>query len=199
MSRVPRPRTHDTDEILDAARGVVLAEGVRAATLDRIVRVSGAPKGSIYHRFPTLADLLGAMWIRAVHRSQGAFLAALDADPPGEAAVAAGLAIFDFARTDADDARLLAALRREDLVREVSDPALASALATLNGPIAEALTRLARRLHGRAGRAVVERTTLAVVDLPQGAIRRHLLAGEPLPPGARRQLEAAIRAALAAA
>jgi AcrR family transcriptional regulator len=198
MTRVPRPRTHSTDEILDAARGLVLGDGVRAATLDRIVVASGTPKGSIYHRFPTLADLLGSMWVRAVQRSQATFLAALDGDPPLEAAVAAALAIHDFAVSDVEDARLLAALRREDLVREVTDPALAATLEGLNRPIAEGMVALARRLHGRATRAAVERTALAVIDLPQGAVRRHLVAGKPVPVSTRAQLEAAIRAALAA-
>jgi hypothetical protein len=36
----------------------------------------------------------------------------------------------------------------------------------------------------------------AVIDLPIGATRRHLIAGTPLPKTLRRQLEAAVRAAL---
>jgi AcrR family transcriptional regulator len=48
-----------------------------AVTVDRIIDSSGAPKGSIYHRFSTVDDLLAAMWIRAVRRSQAAFLAEL--------------------------------------------------------------------------------------------------------------------------
>ena len=94
------------------------------------------------------------------------------------------------------DARLLAALRREDLVGEVTDPALAVALQQVNDELRSAVTALARRLYGRATRDAIERTTCAVIDLPQGAIRRHLVQGVAVPRGVRSQLAAAIRAAL---
>jgi AcrR family transcriptional regulator len=193
-----RPALHSTDGILDAARELVLEGGARAATVDGIVTASGAPKGSIYHRFGTLDDLLAAMWLRAVRRAQQAFLDALVADDPVEAAVAAGLAQHDFALREPADARLLASLRREDLIVSVTDPDLARSLQDANGRLVEAVVDLTRRLYGRAPRSAVERTTLAVIDLPHGAIRRHLVSGSQLPRGLRRPLEAAIRAALAA-
>lgn len=196
---MPRPRLHTTDGILDAARDLVLERGARAATVDRIVARSGAPKGSVYHRFGTLDDLLAAMWLRAVRRVQTRSFAALEHDDPVEAAVGAALALHDFARSDPADARLLAAIRREDLLGGAEDPELVRALREVNRPLAEATKLLARRLYGRASRAAIERTLTAVSDLPQGAIRRHLIEGRPLPPSLRPQLEAAVRAALAAA
>jgi len=196
---VPRPELHPTDSILDAARTLVLDGGIRAATLDGIVAASGAPKGSIYHRFATLNDLLAAMWIRAVRRARDhAAEKTHEREDPVEAAVAAGLALHDFAVSHPADARLLVAFRREDLVSSVKSPELVEALLTLNTPLEDSLTDLARRLYGRASRTAVEQTALAVVDLPLGAIRRHLVAGTPLPRSLRSQLEAAIRAALVA-
>ena len=44
---------------------------------------------------------------------------------------------------------------------------------------------LARKLYGRATAGAVERTITAVVDLPMGAIRRHLIAETPLPSSLR--------------
>jgi AcrR family transcriptional regulator len=162
------------------ARELVLLEGARAVTVDRIVEVSGAPKGSIYYRFSRVDDLLAAMWIRAVRRSQAAFLAELSRqEEPVEVAVAAGLAVCDFARTAHADARLLAAVRREDLVAAAVDAKLVVEL-----------------LFGRATRETVEWTTCAVIDLPQGAIRRHLIAGNRIPDSVPAQLRAAIPAAL---
>ena len=185
--------------ILDASRDLVLRDGARGVTVDRIVTASGAPKGSVYHRFSTVDDLLAAMWLRAVRRSQDRFLAPLTAGgDPIETAITAGLAIHDFACQEPADARLLAALRREDLVGEITDPGLAVALQEVNERLREALTALARRLYGRATRDSVEWTTCAVIDLPQGAIRRHLVAGVAVPVGVRSQLSAAMRAALAA-
>ena len=184
--------------LLDVSRDLVLRDGARAVTVDRIVAASGAPKGSVYHRFSTVDDLLATMWLRAVRRSQERFLQPLTAGgDPVEAAVTAGLAIHDFAYEEPADARLLAAMRREDLVGEVGDPALAVALQEVNEALRAALTALARRLYGRATRDTVQWTTCAVVDLPQGAIRRHLVAGVAVPDGVRSQLSAAMRAALA--
>ena len=191
---MPRPQLHSTDSILDAARELVLESGARAATLDGIVAASGAPKGSIYHRWPTLNDLLAAMWIRAVRRSQESFLAALGDRDPVDGAVAAALTVHDFAQAHPADARLLASLRRKDLID--SDPALRTSLEELNRPLEAAILELARRLHGRATRTALEQTTFAVIDLPLGAVRRHLIAGTPLPSSLRAQLEAAVRAAL---
>jgi len=179
------------------ARELVLLEGARAVTVDRIVEVSGAPKGSIYYRFSRVDDLLAAMWIRAVRRSQAAFLAELSRqEEPVEVAVAAGLAVCDFARTAHADARLLAAVRREDLVAAAVDAKLVVELRMINEPLRKGVAALARRLFGRATRETVEWTTCAVIDLPQGAIRRHLIAGNRIPDSVPAQLRAAIPAAL---
>ena len=71
-----------------------------------------------------------------------------------------------------------------------------TSLEELNRPLEAAILELARRLHGRATRTALEQTTFAVIDLPLGAVRRHLIAGTPLPSSLRAQLEAAVRAAL---
>ena len=182
---------------MDVARDLVLRAGARAVTVDGIAATSGAPKGSIYHRFATVDDLLAAMWVRAVRRSQEMFLRELGAGgDPVEVAVAAGLAIHDFAQQEPADARLLAAVRREDLAATVTNGPLATELGSINEPITAGLAALAGRLYGHAPRASIERTACAVVALPHGAIRRHLIAGRPIPVTVRPQLRQAIPAAL---
>jgi hypothetical protein len=106
------------------------------------------------------------------------------------------LAIHDFAIERPADARLLAAMRREDLIGEVTDPDLRTALQQVNDRLRDELVLLARRLYGRATAEAVERAACAVIDIPQGAIRRHLVNGTRVPRGLRSQLAAAIRAAL---
>ena len=191
-----RPQLHSEGAILDAARTLVLEVGARSATVTAVAETSGVPKGSIYHRFASLDDLLAEMWIRAVRRSQGAFLEALHAHYPMTAAVEGALALYDFAERERADARLLAALRREDLIERVDSRRLRRELENLNRPLAAGLGELARRLFGRANPGSVEKTILATVDLPMGALRRHLIGGNPLPTSLRHQLEAAVRAAL---
>jgi AcrR family transcriptional regulator len=191
-----RHAVHAPDAMLDAARELVLDGGPRAATVGAIACRSGAPKGSIYHRFASLEDLLGAMWIRAVRRSQALFAAALEHRDPVEAAVAGALSLHAFVEREPADARLLASLRREDLLGSVTSPELLRQLDELNRPVAAAISALARRLSGSASRTAVEQTVFAVIDLPMGATRRHLVDGSPLPATLRPQLEAAVRAAL---
>jgi AcrR family transcriptional regulator len=192
-----RPELHSAGRILDAARTLVLDEGAGAATVGAIAQASGAPTGSLYHRFGSRDVLLARLWMRAVRRSQAPFVGAIASrDDPLEAAVAAALSVYDFAREERADARLLLSLRREDLVQAPLPPAVADELAALNRPVERAVANLARRLYGRATKAALEATALAVVDLPYGAIRRHLIAGREPPARLRPRLERAVRAVL---
>ncbi len=187
---------HSDESILNAARTLVLESGARAITIDAIALASGAPKGSLYHRFASLNELLAEMWIRAARRAQAEFVAALDQPDPMAAALAAACSLYDFAGAHPGDARLLAAMRREDLIESPLSPDLMAELDGLNRPLELAFAALARRLFGRATRSTVEATVCAVSDIPIGVIRRHLIAGTRLPSGLRAQLEAATRAVL---
>ena len=193
-----RPSTHDTDVILDAARALVLDRGAAGATVGGIAGASGAPVGSLYHRFGSRDALLARLWLRAVRRSQKPYLDALEAaaEPPLDAAAAAALAVYDHALAEPGDARLLISLRRADLRDRPLPPELARELVELNRPLGEAISRLARALYGRTGPANVERVVVATVDLVHGALRRHLVAGTAPPAATRVQLERAVRAAL---
>lgn len=195
MPRMGRPQLHDTDEILDAARRLVLLSGTPAATIDAISLASGAPTGTLYHRFGSREGLLAAMWIRAVRRSQRELLAVLAQPDPVEAAVAGALSIFDFVSAAPDDARLLVAFRRRDLIA-TSPPRLARELHALNRPVEQAALQLAGKVFGTRSRPSVDRMALALFDLPYGAVRRHLVAGKVPPATLREPLEAAVRAVL---
>jgi len=194
---VPRPELHPTDSILDAARGVVLEQGLGAATVAAIAKSSGAPVGSIYHRFGSVDDLLTKMWIRAVRRSQARFAAAAEHPDPVEATVGAALSVYDFCVDHPADARLLLSFRREDLAGGRLDPDQITELEHLNEPVAAVVKNLARRLYGRASRRSLDRVITAVFDLPHGAVRRPLTNREELLPQRREAVEAAVRAVIA--
>lgn len=191
-----RLAVHPVDRILDATRGLVLENGVRAATVDAIARRSGAPVGSLYHRFGSRDRLLAEMWVRAARRSQAAFAAAAQHENPRQAAVDAALSLLYFVQEHRDDARLLVSFRREDLIRAARSPQLVRELEELNRPLEFVLRKLARRLFGKVDTRAVETTMFAVIDLPMGAIRRHLIAGRDLPATAAALVEAAVRGVL---
>ena len=193
-----RPERHSIDRILDVSRDLVLRDGARGVTVDRIVAASGAPKGSMYYRFSTVNDLLAAMWLRAVRRSQARFLEPLGwrrirSKPP----LPPAWPFTTSPRGCQNNARLLAALRRENLVGEVMDAALAVLTSGVNDPMHAALTAFAHD-GSTGGRPETPSSgrRFAVVDLPQGAIRRHLVGGSCRAGQCPGPIAAAMRAAL---
>jgi AcrR family transcriptional regulator len=174
-----RPALHSVDGMLDAARGLLLAEGVEQTTIQAIAAASGAPVGSLYNRFGSRAGLLARLWLRAAMRSQAACLPALDGVDALEAALEVVRRLLDFARLQADDARLLASCRREDLLG--ASPQLNAELEQLNAPVERAIKELARRLFGSARGESVRRVRLAMLELPLAAVRSYLLAGRTMP------------------
>src|ERR1700740_1997047 len=108
------PRKHETDVILDAARALVLDGGPRAASVAAIAKSSGAPAGTLYHRFGNRDGILTAAWVRALGRCQSRAMAASKtgtADTPVQTAVAMAVAAISFARELPEDARLLLTIR----------------------------------------------------------------------------------------
>jgi AcrR family transcriptional regulator len=193
---MPRPQLHPTDTMLDAARKLLLEDGSGSATIEAIAGASGAPTGSIYHRFGSRDELITRLWIRAVYRSQASFVTALEAPDPKDAALAAAMSIVDFCEEHPADARLLVSFRREDLIRSAPEGPIADELAELNRPVEVAVVDLTRRLYGTRSRAALDRVLMAVFDLPYGAVRRYLITGSSLPGGLRADLTRAISAVL---
>ncbi|WP_396925543.1 TetR/AcrR family transcriptional regulator [Mycolicibacterium sp.] len=190
------PRKHETDAILDAARRLVLAEGPRAASVAAIAKVSGAPVGTLYHRFGNRDGVVTAVWLRALERFQARAMAASGSDPL-EVAVQMAVATVDFARDCAEDARLLLTIRPDDLRDAEPDPEFTTTLAAMNAPLVDRVTELARQLYGRGDARSVDAVTRAVVDLPYAVVRRHAR-DDGMPAWVRTDVATSVRALLAA-
>lgn len=167
------PRKHSTESILDAARSLALADGPRAVTVAAIARASGAPAGTLYHRFGSRDGILLAAWLRALERFADRYVEAARVPDPLAAGVAMAVTVVAFSRAARDDAQLLLALRPRDLLDAGPDAAFSERRTALNAPIDAALARVARGLAGRADARVLDAVARAVVDLPYGVIRRH--------------------------
>ncbi|MBF6194376.1 TetR/AcrR family transcriptional regulator [Nocardia implantans] len=189
------PRKHDTDVILDAARALVLAEGPRAASVSAIAEASGAPVGTLYHRFGNRNGVLTAAWLRALRRFQDRTLAAADQPDPVEAGVGMVRAALRFGRELPEDAKLLLELRPRDLLDGEPDAEFRATLSGMNAPLIEHLHRIARALLGRDGEREIDAVSRAIVDLPYAALRRHAYAPE-LPRWLEEDLTAAARTLL---
>ncbi|WP_067885214.1 TetR/AcrR family transcriptional regulator [Nocardia vaccinii] len=172
------PRKHDTDAILDAARSLVLRDGPRAASVAAIAAASGAPVGTLYHRFGNRNGVLVATWIRALERFQARALAAAEHPDALEAAVGMAVAAIVFARNLPEDARLLLQLRPRDLLDGEPESDLRHRLEQMNAPLVAHIQRLTRELFHSTDPRDLDRVANAVVDLPNAALRRHARQGK---------------------
>jgi AcrR family transcriptional regulator len=188
------PRKHQTDVILDATRALVLAEGPRAASVGAIAKASGAPAGTLYHRFGNRNGILIAAWLRALERFQARALAAT-ADTVLESAVATAVAAIDFMREVPDDARLLVAVRPSDLLDGEPDDDFEQTLDAQNAPLVKRARTFARELYGSSDARCVDAVARAVVDLPNAVVRRHAN-DDPIPAWLEDDVAAASRALL---
>ena len=188
------PRKHETDVILDATRALALTEGPRAASVGAIAKASGAPVGTLYHRFGNRNGILTAAWLRALERFQARAMAA-DADTALESAVAMAVAAVGFMRVQPDDARLLLSIRPADLLDGEPDPAFQQTLAAMNAPLVERVEAIARELYGSSDPRCVDAVNRAIADLPYAVVRRHAN-DDPVPAWLEDDVAAATRALL---
>jgi AcrR family transcriptional regulator len=175
---VARRRLHSDEVILDAARALLIQGGPEAATTAAISTTSGAPVGSLYHRFGSRTQLFAEVWLRTVGRFQDGLLAAAATGSVIERALAVADWSVEFAVRHPDDARLLLQARREDLLGDADLPAQTrQALTALNDPVTELLHQLAVDLFKAATPERLELLAIAVVDVPYAIVRRHLRHG----------------------
>ncbi len=187
------PRTsHSTDSILDAARRIVVERGARAATLEEIVRESGAPTGSIYYRFGSVDQLLTRLWLRAARRSH-AILEDVLTDDPVETVVAGATSIYDLCLREPEDALLLSSFRPSDFMGADLDPELRDELTTVNAAIEVPLAQVAAAIP-----APLDVIIFVLSGLPYTFARHQLSTRSKAGPSWRAQLETCVRTILAA-
>jgi AcrR family transcriptional regulator len=177
---VARPAKYSSEQILDTAATLLASGGPQRVTVGAIASAIGGPTGSIYHRFATRDLILARLWIRTVHRAQEGFLEALELPEVRDAAHAAALHIPRFSRGHPLDARVLVLYRRQQLAAAWPEE-LTLELEHLNRPLVTSLERFGARLPGRLTPSKREAVTMALIDLPYGVTRRHLLADRPPP------------------
>jgi AcrR family transcriptional regulator len=177
-----RPALHDTQTLLDAARTIAADRGPASVTIAAVSAASGAPSGSLYHRFDDRAALLGQLWLRTTGRFQGGFLAGLDSAPGVDGCVAAAVYVVTWCRDHPAEARLL--LRGPDDFAADDWPAPTRRQAAADR---RALSKALRQRAAELGEPdTLDRVLLATIDLPLAIVRRHLQAGPraKLPPDA---------------
>jgi AcrR family transcriptional regulator len=181
---MPRPARYSVDELLDAAAAVLAADGPAAVTMSAVARATGAPSGSMYHRFPTRAVLCGELWMRTEERFHAGFTSALSAsDDPQERCVAGARYAVQWCRDHPAEAQVLLA------------GADALCLADWPDDLAARRRRLQRKLRRLLAAVPVDpdRLNAALIDIPYAVVRRHLLARRAIPASADAIVEDCVR------
>lgn len=75
------------DKLLDAAAGVFLEHGYSGTAMDQVRQAAGVSNGSLYHHFPTKAQLADALYVATLHDFHAALLAPIARDVDAEAGV----------------------------------------------------------------------------------------------------------------
>lgn len=162
---MPRPRTHDLEQLLDAAERMAVDSGPAAVTVRALSEATSVSNGAIYHAFGSRPGLMGRVWLRAAQRfldlQRAAVDSALTAGASSGSAVEAVVAAADtpaeFLLQQPVSGRFLLIVPREELLGsgEIPDDT-AREMRRLDLSLVELFTALARGVFDRADREAVD-------------------------------------------
>jgi AcrR family transcriptional regulator len=178
----------DEAAILAGAKRVSAEVGPQKLTIAAVAGRSGAPVGSIYHRYKSRDEILAALWLDVVGGFQERFLAALDGGAPVRSGLAAVRFVCDWVRDHPFEARLLLLHRREDFAAACWPASYRRRALELASRAEESLRAYALRLIGREGPLELREVRFALVDLPTAALRRDIEADGSISDASQRLL-----------
>lgn len=169
----------DQAEFVEAALALLSEGGPTAVTMAAIARRSGAPTGSIYHRFPSRSAVVAAAWLRALSAFADEIEAALAAAPADIAA----MTLVAWSRSHPREARALFLNEPAGLFDTAPPEDLSAAIRAQEARIEAAFERwldasAAPGVHRAEAFACLR---FAIVDGPIALIRAYLQSGEPIP------------------
>jgi AcrR family transcriptional regulator len=173
---VPTPVKFTAEQFVDAAVRLIVAGGPSAATASAVARATGAPSGSVYHRFPKHADLLAAAWLSPLRHFHEKFLPLLTSDTdPVTAGIAAARQVVLWSAENKEAASLLARYSRSDFISDACSPGVLAEAEAADQRLHETLAGFLAKFPG----ADQQRILLAIVDAPLALVRRGLRSGGP--------------------
>jgi len=180
LESMARQALFTSQAFVDAAIELVAEGGGSAATLQAIARKVGGPTGSIYHRFQSRAEIMATAWI-SIH---GQFGRRLRAALEQGGALAAALAIPDWARKDAIRARFLLLNDPGSLIGGSPPEALRGAIEREEQELETAFQDHVQMAAGPDSEPDDETQTRArflIFDAPIALTSPHLAADAPIP------------------
>jgi AcrR family transcriptional regulator len=172
-----RRAVFNSDSILEAALSLASREGPEGVTIAAISRETGAPIGSIYHRFVSRDRLMAAVWLRIVQSFQQGFIKALENDDGLSAALHTPRCVRDNPR----QARVLLLFRREELMAGEWPDGVKDEAVSLAKTLDDAIRHFTARRFGRESEEFILKTAFALIDVPYASVKR-CLQNEKQPP-----------------
>jgi AcrR family transcriptional regulator len=167
----------DPADFVDAALLLLSEGGPSAVTMSAIARRSGAPTGSIYHRFSSRSAVVAAAWLRALT----GFAREVEAALAGGARDAAQ-ALVAWSRAHPREARALLLNEPADLFDTAPPEDLSTAIREQEARIERAFEQALGGAGAAAGREeAFARLRFVVIDGPAALIRPYLQSGAPIP------------------
>jgi AcrR family transcriptional regulator len=164
-------------QFLDAALHLAAKRGPEAITIADIADYVGAPIGSVYHRFPSRELLMARLWLRTVQSFQDGFLVLL----AKRDATAAALYTPSWVREHFEEALILLLYRREEFFGETWPEEITKDARLLMRGLDEGIIDFTISRFGGVSEKMLQRTVLALIDVPYAAVRRYLQQGVPPP------------------
>lgn len=165
------------DQFVDAALRIAAGQGPAAVTIAAVAGDIGAPVGSIYHRFLSRDILLAEVCLKVVSSFQEEFLDLLEKDEGLEAA----LHTPRWVRKHPAEARIILLYRREEMVAGEWPEELKAKAFTAQRRLDAGIAGFTARTFGSAGRKEMDRAVFAMIDVPYGAVVRHIRQGRRPP------------------
>ena len=174
MGRKARFRKED---FIEAALELLAERGLAGVTMAAISKRTGAPVGSVYHRFKSREILLAELWVALIESFQEGFIAVLQSGATEKAA----LYTLKWIREHRHKARVFLLHHREQLIAGDWPDEMKEKVETLMNGLNDCLTDFARQHMGKATRQNLARIAFCLIHVPMSAARDYLESGRPVP------------------
>ncbi|APE35720.1 TetR family transcriptional regulator [Nocardia mangyaensis] len=172
-----RPRLFTDDQVLDAARDLLVDPAITRPSIAAIGTAAGVHSGSIYVRFASRDELLARLWLRAIRRFHEGFVTALTGPSP---LLAAAVFLPRYCREHPTEARAMKMFHHDELL-DVGPEELRAAIATVNDDMHAALFAAVGVEFGAADERSIAVAEAAVKAIPYGLVRDYIARAAPIP------------------
>jgi AcrR family transcriptional regulator len=166
-----------TDQILAATLDLLAEYGPQGVTMSAISKHTGAPIGSLYHRFPSRDMILAQLWLDIVKSFQDGFLEIL---ARGDG-LAAALYAPRWVRAHFNEGRVLLLLRREELIATQWPEEVTERTARLARELDEGFRAFIGKRFGSITEETLATAAFVLINVPYIATRRYLEMGKEPP------------------